>query len=93
MGDAIALVDDILHGDAGDRAEIERLAAGGRIKGRAVEVDDGAALRGFDGLRLKAAQVGIVVIQALSHRKLLFCQKSHREPAAYPHLWVSQYLP
>ena len=39
VGDALAFVDHLEHGDAGDGAGIEGLAAGGGIEGGAVEVD------------------------------------------------------
>src|ERR1017187_7581829 len=65
MGDAIFLVDDLLHRDATHRTEIVRLAARRWIERRAVQV--GFISADPHHLRLEAAQVGVGIVEPLRH--------------------------
>ncbi len=67
MGDAPVLLDDFHHGDAVDGAEIEGLAAGSGIERGLIEEEFAAAVPGIGNGRLKAGQVGVVVIESPGH--------------------------
>jgi len=67
MRDAFLLIAHIEHRHAGQRAGIARLATGGRVEGRTVQVR-GQAVRGaIDHARAEFAQERIGVIKAFGH--------------------------
>ena len=66
---AVLVVDDVDDADAAERADVERLAAGGGIEARAIEDDDRAAVAALDARdrRVELTAVRIGVIQAVGH--------------------------
>jgi len=67
MRDTFALVDHLNNRDAPDRPGIERLPAGGGIKGRAIEVSGGAPAGCLEDAGSKVAEVAIVVVEPFGH--------------------------
>src|SRR3954471_8107232 len=68
MRDAVLFIEDIDDCRAADRSDVERLATGGRVKGRAVEVD-GSPIGGLiDDAGGEIAQVGVGVVETFGHR-------------------------
>jgi hypothetical protein len=67
VSDAVVLIDDVDHGDAGERAGIEGLAAGGGIEGGAVEVDGEAVGRAVYDAGAEVVDVGIGVVETFGH--------------------------
>src|SRR5450759_4939356 len=66
---SLLVVDDVNHAYAAERADVERLPAGGGIEARAIEHDDRAAVAALNasdyGIKLTAVWIG--VIQAVGH--------------------------
>src|ERR1019366_2681678 len=66
---SLLVVDDVNHAYAAERADVERLPAGGGIEARAIEHDDRAAVAALDasdyGIKLTAVWIG--VIEAVGH--------------------------
>jgi hypothetical protein len=67
MRDARFLIHHVEHGNARDGAGVERLSAGGWVKGRAVEVDAAAVLGNARNAGPEIVQVGVGVVEAFSH--------------------------
>src|SRR6185503_19232241 len=67
---AVFFVDDVDDTERADGAGIERLPAGGRIKGGAIEGDEEAIATVVDALdrRLKRPEIRVGVVEALGHR-------------------------
>src|SRR5579859_6014847 len=67
MRDALAFVDHILYGYAGDGTCVERLPTRGRIERGAIQIDSGAAGRSLHHAGPKLREVRISVVQAFGH--------------------------
>src|SRR5215208_4677863 len=67
VGDPVSLVDHIRDFDPAEVTSIERLSTRCRIEGRAIEVDTAAFIRQFYHRGVELVQVGVIVVQSLSH--------------------------
>jgi len=67
MRDAVLFIEDIDHCRAADRPDVERLPAGGRVKGGAVEVDGSPVGGLIDDAGGEIAEIGVGVVETFSH--------------------------
>jgi hypothetical protein len=68
MGNMFPFLDDFGHGGTAQQAGIKRLAAGGGIESRAIQVSGGPCGRYPDDPRRELTQVRIAIIEPIFHR-------------------------
>ena len=73
VGDAIVLIDDVDDGDAAERAEVVRLAAGGRVEGGLVEIDARTVVAALDDCRGELGAIGVGVVVPNRHGLVAAC--------------------